>query len=83
MSGLHRCCGAVAIACVAAISIASAPNALAQSKKLTYEQAYAACKKELDAGGVYGVNLDAKARYTAGAGCMKKYGLRLKRKTKF
>jgi hypothetical protein len=81
MAGLHRCCAAIAIACVAAISIASASNALAQSKKLTYEQAWTQCKKELDAGGLFAVNVDAKARSTAGGACMKKHGYRLKKGT--
>jgi hypothetical protein len=81
MFGLHRCCGAIAIACVAAISIASASNALAQSKKLTYEQAWAQCKKELDAAGTFAVNVDAKARSSAGGACMKKHGYRLKKGT--
>ena len=33
-------------------------------------------------GVVIGVNVDAKARYTQGAGCMQKYGFRLKKKAK-
>jgi hypothetical protein len=81
MSGLHNCCGAIAIACVTAFAIASAPNALAQAKKLTYEQAWTQCKKELDAGGLFAVNVDAKARSTAGGACMKKHGYRLKKGT--
>ena len=81
MSGLHSCCGAIAIACVTAISITGASSALAQSKKLTYEQAWAQCKKELDAGGLFAVNVDAKARSSAGGACMKKHGYRLKKGT--
>jgi hypothetical protein len=58
-------------------------TASAQDKKLTYKQAYAQCKQELDRGGVFGVNADAKARYVQGAGCMQKHGFRLKKKATF
>jgi hypothetical protein len=60
-----------------------AQAASAQDKKLTYKQAYAQCKQELDRSGVLGVNADAKARYTQGAGCMQKHGFRLKKKATF
>jgi hypothetical protein len=57
-------------------------TAPAQEKKMTYKEAYAKCKQELDQSGTFGVNVDAKARYTQGAGCMQKYGFRLKKKAK-
>jgi uncharacterized protein YfaQ (DUF2300 family) len=58
-------------------------TASAQEKKMTYKEAYAKCKQELDQGGVFGVNADAKARYVQGAGCMQKHGFRLKKKATF
>ena len=67
----------------AAAAIAFTGSALAQAaKKMTYAQAYTACKKELDAAGAPGVGVSASARYTMGAGCMQKYGFRLKKKAK-
>ena len=65
-------------ATVIALAFASVTNASA-AKKLSYEQAWEQCKKELDAAGLVGANTDAKARSTVGAGCMKKHGYRLKK----
>ena len=70
--------GAVALAIGAMIAL---PGVVSAAKKLTYEQAWAQCKKELDAAGVFGVGFDAKARSTAGGACMKKHGYRLKKGT--
>jgi hypothetical protein len=48
--------------------------ALAKHKKLTYEQAWAACKIDVDKN----LAKDAHgARYSRGAACMHKYGYRL------
>jgi hypothetical protein len=55
-----------------------ADNAFAaKKKKLTYEQAWAACKSEMDKMGVFGTSIQANERHTRGAGCMKKYGYRI------
>ena len=63
------------VAATVAAAIAFAGPASAQAtKKMTYAQAYTACKKELDSAGAPGVNVSAQARYTMGAGCMKKHG---------
>jgi hypothetical protein len=51
-----------------------ADNALAAKKKLTYEQAWEACKKEMDKMGIFGTSTQANERHTRGAACMKKYG---------
>jgi hypothetical protein len=66
---------------LAAAAIITLPAVASAAKKLTYEQAWAQCKKELDAAGTFGVGLDAKARSTAGGACMKKHGYRLKKGT--
>jgi hypothetical protein len=69
------------IAIALAASLACVSNASAQAqKKVTYQQAFKLCKDELDKSGAYPVGLNASARATAGAGCMSKYGFRLKKK---
>jgi hypothetical protein len=71
---------AIAVSVAMPLSLASAGAASAQSKakKLTYEQAWAQCKKEIGAN-VPGSDTTSSAhRQTAGAACMKKYGYRLK-----
>jgi hypothetical protein len=54
-----------------------ADNALAAKKKLTYEQAWDVCKKEMDKMGVFGTMTQSNERHTRGAACMKKYGYRI------
>ena len=49
----------------------------AKTKKLTYEQAWEACKKEMDKMGVFGTSTQAVERHTRGAACMKRYGHRI------
>lgn len=68
--------GIVALSFVAIFAIAGAPAASAQAKKMTYEQAWAKCKEQVNAT----VPRDADAqRQAAGGACMKKYGFRLKK----
>jgi len=49
----------------------------AKKKKLTYEQAWNVCKKEMDKMGIFGTGIQANERYTRGAGCMKRYGYKI------
>lgn len=49
----------------------------AKAKRLTYDQAWTECKKEVSLLG--GDAATTAARYTRGAACMKRYGYRLKR----
>ena len=65
----------VAGAFVAASGLAD--NALAAKKKLTYEQAWDVCKKEMDKMGIFGTSTQANERHTRGAACMKKHGYRI------
>ena len=58
----YRISGSI-VAAFIVFAFASAPAAAA---KMSYEQAFAKCKQELDATGVFGVNTDAKARSSAG-----------------
>ena len=54
-----------------------AESAFAKTKKLTYEQAFEACKKEMDKMGIFGTSTQANERHTRGAACMKRYGHKL------
>ena len=54
-----------------------ADNALAAKKKLTYEQAWDVCKKEMDKMGIFGTSTQANERHTRGAACMKKHGYKI------
>ena len=71
----YRASGSI-VAALIVFAFASVPAAAA---KMSYDQAFAKCKQELDATGAFGVNTDAKWRSTAGGACMKKYGFRLKK----
>ena len=52
------------------------PSAFAQPQKLSYEQAWAQCKSQIDR---TTPGDQASARAAAGGACMKKYGYRLKK----
>jgi len=65
----------VAGAFVAASGLAD--NAMAAKKKLTYEQAWDVCKKEMDKMGIFGTSTQANERHTRGAACMKKHGYKI------
>jgi hypothetical protein len=54
-----------------------AENASAKTKKLTYEQAWDVCKKEMDKMGIFGTSTQANERHTRGAACMKKHGYKI------
>jgi hypothetical protein len=54
-----------------------AESAFAKTKKLTYEQAWDACKKEMDKMGVFGTSTQSNERHTRGAACMKRYGYKI------
>jgi prephenate dehydratase len=51
-----------------------------QTKKLSYEQAWAQCKQEIGKN-VPNESTTTAARYSAGGACMHKYGFRLKKST--
>jgi len=71
--------GYISLVVAAAFVMSSglADTAVAKTKKLTYEQAWEACKKEMDKMGIFGTSTQANERHTRGAGCMKKYGYRI------
>ena len=65
----------IALPLAAALGFAAPSDALAQ-KKPSYEQAWATCKAQIDRT----IPGDQQtSRQSAGAGCMKKYGYRLKK----
>jgi hypothetical protein len=70
----------VTTAVSAAMLLAATGPTLAQqkAKKLTYEQAWAECRKDVQAN-LPGDATQSAARYTRGAGCMKQHGYRLKK----
>jgi hypothetical protein len=71
------CAGGIALV----FALASMTGAEAQ-KKMSYQDAFAKCKQEMGGGPLAGEGLNSSPRYTAMSGCMKKYGLRLKKNAK-
>lgn len=71
--------GYISLVVAAAFVMSSglADTAVAKTKRLTYEQAWDACKKEMDKMGVFGTSTQANERHTRGAACMKKHGYRI------
>ena len=67
----------VTLPVAAAFAFAAAPNAVAK-KRLSYEQAWTACKAENDR--TAGAGDTANRRLNMGASCLKKHGYRLKKK---
>ena len=57
---------------------ADVASAQKKAKKLTYEQAWAECRKDVQSA-LPGDPTASAARYTRGAGCMKQHGYRLKK----
>jgi hypothetical protein len=60
------------------LALADTASAAPKGKRLTYEQAWADCQKQVTS--VLGSEATTSAgRYTRGAACMKQHGYRLKR----
>ena len=68
--------GSAIALCVALLGFADTASA-AKAKRLTYEQAWAECKKDVSILG--GEATTSAGRYTRGAACMKQHGYRLKK----
>ena len=71
------CSGSIAM--VLALMFVSGAQA---QKKMSYEQAFAQCKQEVGGGPLGGEGLNTSSRYAAAGSCMKRYGFRLKKKSK-
>jgi hypothetical protein len=68
---------AIALSATLPLALADTASAAAKAKKLTYEQAWAECKKDVAFLGSEATT--SAGRYTRGAACMKQHGYRLKR----
>ena len=78
MLKLNRHFLVIALPVAAVFTFAAATDAVAQ--KLSYEQAWASCKKEIGANAPGADSTRSATRISAGGACMKKYGYRLKKK---
>jgi hypothetical protein len=78
MFKLNRQFLATALPLAAAFAFAATSGTLA-AKKLSYEQAWAQCKKEIGANVPGSDTITSTARSAAGGACMKRYGYRLKK----
>jgi hypothetical protein len=67
----------VALSLALPLALADTASAQKKAKKLTYEQAWAECKKDVAVLG--GDTITSAGRYTRGAACMKQHGYRLKK----
>jgi hypothetical protein len=54
-----------------------------QAARISYEQAFVRCKEEIKANVSGNETTQSSGRYAAGMACMKRYGYRLKKKSKF
>jgi hypothetical protein len=80
MFGARQACKIAALSFAGVLVVFGAPDAFAQ-KKLTYEQAYRQCKKQVDR--TYPTSLETTGRYLQGGACMKQLGFDLKKSNKF
>jgi hypothetical protein len=64
-------------------TLGGASDAMAQAKKskMTFDEAFALCKKDVDANVAGNEATTSAARYSRGAACMKRHGYRLKKGT--
>ena len=76
MSSGKLLCGIFLIVAIAASS-AVGDGASAAKKKLTYEEAWAYCKAQMDKGKTYGTTLQGNERFLRGGACMKHFGYNL------
>ena len=79
MIGYHRLPAMTVLAAMFAFAAVSEASA---AKKMSYEQAFALCKKEIGANAPGADTTQSATRYAAGGACMTKYGFRLKKKSK-
>jgi hypothetical protein len=71
--------GIFAVSFAALLAVCSAQNASAQSKKLSYEQAWAKCREDVRGQVNASESAGTGARYARAGACMHNYGYRLKR----
>ena len=81
MLGMRQTCKMFALSLAGVLVIFGAPDASAAQKKMTYEQAYRQCKKQVDR--TYPTATETTGRYLHGGACMKQLGFDLKKSRKF
>ena len=81
MLKVRQICGMVVLSS-AVLVLSGVPDALAQQKKLTYEQAYRQCKAQLDKTFPPG-SVATTGRNSAGISCMLDKGFKAKKSAKF
>jgi hypothetical protein len=81
MLKVRQICGMVVLSS-AVLVLSGVPDALAQQKKMTYEQAYRQCKAQLDRTFPPGSQSQT-GRNTAGVACMHDLGFRAKKSATF
>src|SRR5436190_20210596 len=81
MLKVRQICGMVVLSS-AVLVLSGVPDALAQQKKLTYEQAYRQCKAQLDKTFPPG-RVATTGRNSAGISCMLDKGIKAKKSAKF
>ncbi len=80
MFRMRQTCRLVALSLAGGLIVFGAPDAFA-AKKMTYEQAYRQCKKQVDR--TYPTATETTGRYLHGGACMKQLGFDLKKSRKF
>jgi hypothetical protein len=78
---VRRICRIVVLSLAGVLFLSGIPDASAQKKKLTYEQAFAKCKEDVNR--TLPTEYHSAGRYARGGACMKEYGYHLKKSAKF
>jgi hypothetical protein len=82
MLRVRRICRIVVLPLAGVFFLSGIPDASAQKKKLTYQQAFAKCKEDVNRT-FPGKEFDTAGRYARGGACMKQHGYFLKKSAKF
>jgi hypothetical protein len=80
MLRVQQICRIVVLSFAGVIFVSGIPDASAQ-KKLSYEQAFAKCKEDVNR--TLPTEYNTAGRYARGASCMKQHGFQLKKSAKF
>jgi hypothetical protein len=78
---VRKICKIVMVSFAAVLFLYDVPDASAQKKKLTYEQAFAKCKEDVNR--TLPTEYHSAGRYARGASCMKQLGYNLKKSAKW
>jgi hypothetical protein len=78
---VRKICKIVVLSFAGVLFLYDVPDASAQKKKISYEQAFAKCKEDVNR--TLPTEYHSAGRYARGASCMKQYGFNLKKSAKF